>query len=566
MKALILAAGLGTRLRPHTDITPKPLFTLAGRSLLAVHIDNLRAAGAEAIMVNTHHRHAAIERFLAAHRFEVPVTTRFEPLLLGTGGAIKNAADFWDRRPFMVVNADIFSTIDLRQVYAFHLRHRPAATLVLCDDPEFNTVSVDTAGRVTDFSAPPAGSTRRGLTFTGIQVLDPVILDYLPAGRPAHSLDAFQAMIADGRTVLACIPENPVWKDLGTPERYRATARKLSAAAAWRAAFGEAPAAALAWERLEGDGSDRCWFRVRTGSRSLVMADHGLRPPVPVAEVDAFAKIGRHLRDKGLAVPEIFFCDTFAGLVFLEDLGGTSLQAAVQREKERGRVMEWYRAIIDSLIALSTQGAAGFDTAWTFQTPRYSRELILERECGYFVDAFLNRVAGMNAEAEDFAEEFAAIADGALSHAVEGFMHRDLQSRNIMLKDGRWHFIDFQGGRLGPLQYDLASLLIDPYVGLTPAEQANLLEHGIRRLAQTRPIDAAGFRQGFEHCALARNLQILGAFGFLSTVKAKPHFADYIPAALRSLNDRLAAFGERCFPKLKHALQQAGAKLGVVER
>ena len=156
MKTLILAAGLGTRLRPYTTVTPKPLFTVAGRTLLAIHIHNLQAAGAEAILVNTHHRHTEIERFLAAQRFDVPVITRFEPTLLGTGGAIKNAADFWDHRPFMVVNADIFSTIDLRQVYAFHLRHRPAATLVLCDDPEFNSVSVDAAGRVMDFSALPA--------------------------------------------------------------------------------------------------------------------------------------------------------------------------------------------------------------------------------------------------------------------------------------------------------------------------------------------------------------------------------------------------------------------------
>ena len=133
--------------------------------------------------------------------------------------------------------------------------------------------------------------------------------------------------------------------------------------------------------------------------------------------------------------------------------------------------MGWYQAIIDSLIALSTQGVEGFDPAWAFQTPRYSRELILERECRYFVDAFLNGVAGLNANFEHFEDEFAIIADGALSHAVEGFIHRDMQSRNIMLKGGRWYFIDFQGGRLGPVQYDLASLLIDPYVGLTPAEQ-----------------------------------------------------------------------------------------------
>ncbi|HEX5681331.1 MAG TPA: phosphotransferase, partial [Desulfobacterales bacterium] len=404
---------------------------------------------------------------------------------------------------------------------------------------------------------------RRPLTFTGIQVLDPVILDYLPDGRFAHSIDAFQAMIADGRTVLACIPENPVWKDLGTPERYRATARELSAAAAWRAAFGEDPAAALTWERLEGDGSDRCWFRVSAGSRSLIMADHGLRPPATVAEVDSFVTIGRHLRGKGLAVPEIFFCDTFAGLVFLEDLGRTSLQSAVLTEPDRQRTMAVYRKVVDRVIALSTEGAEGFDPAWTYQTPTYDRDVVMERECRYFCDAFLRGYAGLDAGFDDFRDEFGRIADHALADALQGFMHRDMQSRNIMLKNDRCYFIDFQGGRLGPVQYDLASLLIDPYAELTPDEQEQLLDYAMQQMAARRPVEAAGFRRGFAYCALSRNLQVLGAFGFLATAKGKRQFTRYIPAALRGLEARLAKFGSGGFPKLQRVSAQAAEKLGL---
>lgn len=563
MKSLILAAGLGTRLLPYTAAVPKPLFTLAGRPLLDLHIEQLRAAGAEAVRVNTHHLHGMMARHIASQDYGIPVSVRYEPAILGTGGAIRNAADFLDHRPFVVVNADIVHAVDLRRVYAAHLRRRPAATLVLCEDPEFNSAWVDPRGRITGFSDDARGAGRRRLTFTGIQVLDPVILDYLPGDGFCHSVEAFRAMLADGLPLEAFIPETPCWRDLGTPARYRAAARDTSAAEAWRRAFTEQLPHEPCWEPLAGDGSDRLWFRLKAAGRSLVMADHGLRPGPAVAEADAFVAIGRHLHAAGAPVPAIVFADTFPGLVFLEDLGDVRLQEAAAREPERGRVLGWYREVIDSLVAMAMEGARGFNPAWTFQTPRYNRELILERECRYFVEAFLNRLAGAGLGFEHFEEEFELLAANALAHGVEGFMHRDLQSRNIMRKDGRWYFIDFQGGRIGPLQYDLASLLIDPYMDLTPAEQEKLLQHALRRLASRRPVDDARFRHCYAHCALARNLQVLGAFGFLATVKGKPFFTDYIPTALVRLNARLAGFAPGSFPRLRDAVAAAMAKLGM---
>jgi aminoglycoside/choline kinase family phosphotransferase len=160
-------------------------------------------------------------------------------------------------------------------------------------------------------------------------------------------------------------------------------------------------------------------------------------------------------------------------------------------------------------------------------------------------------------------DEFSRIADHALATPILGFMHRDMQSRNIMLKDGRYYFIDFQGGRLGPLQYDLASLLIDPYAGLTREEQERLLEYAERRPAILQRPSAEGFRRGFTYCALSRNLQILGAFGFLSTVKGKRQFSRYIPDALRGLAARLADLGSSGFPKLQRRILEAQDKLGI---
>lgn len=563
MKALILAAGLGTRLRPYTLTTPKALFTLAGRPLLEMHIRRLAQAGCDAVGVNTHHLPEAIAAFVASRTFDIPVHLRYEPAILGTGGAIKNWADFWDRRPFFVINADILTGIDLTQVYAFHLRRRPAATLVLVDDPEFNTVSVDAAGRVREFADSTASAPAGALTFTGIQVLDPVVLDYLPERGASHSVDAFRAMIAAGLAVLAFVPERGDWQDLGTPDRYRRAAVDASVREAWRQAFSVATPEELRVERLAGDGSDRQWSRWKGAGGSMVLADHGPRTTAAVAEVDAFVAIGRHLKDKGIPVPSIYFADTFAGLVFLEDLGDTHLQRTVQSESDRQRVMAVYRSIIDSVIRMSVEGAQDFDPVWAFQTPAYDRQIVLERECLYFCKAFLNGFAGMDAGDDDYGEEFSLIADEALAGGGFGFMHRDLQSRNIMLKDGRFFFIDFQGGRLGPVQYDLASLLIDPYAGLAAAEQEHLLDYAIRQMARRQPIDPQAFRRRFAFCALSRNLQILGAFGFLSTVKGKKPFARYIPAALRSLASRLAKFGADGFPNLRRSVVQAEEKLGL---
>jgi len=563
MKALILAAGLGTRLRPHTLTTPKALFTLAGRPLLDIHIRNLTEAGCESVGINTHHLPDAIEAFVASRRFDIPVLLRHEPVILGTGGAIKNWADFWDHRPFMVINADIYSTIDLKTVYEFHLRCRPAATLVLVDDPEFNQVEVDPDRRVRAFAGADAAA--GALTFTGIQVLDPVVLDFIQEHGFYNSIDAFRAMIAAGRTVLAFVPERGVWRDLGTEARYRSTAVEASAREAWQRAFSSILPEGVAVERIEGDGSDRQWSRWNGGGGGMVLADHGLCATAGVAEVDAFVAIGRHLKNRLVPVPAIYFADTFAGLVFLEDLGDTSLQSLVLAQSNRRPVLAAYRAVIDEVIHMAVDGARGFDPAWTFQTPAYTRDVILDRECRYFHDAFLVGYAGLPVD-ESLSDEFNRIADGALEGNEPGFMHRDCQSRNIMVKNGRFYFIDFQGGRLGPPQYDLAALLIDPYVELAPDEQEALLEYAMNRLALRRPLDPARFRRGFGYCALARNLQILGAFGFLSTRKGKTQFARYIPAALRSLDTRLAGVEPPVFPKLQRWASRAFAKLSSPQK
>ena len=560
MKALILAAGLGTRLRPYTNHTPKPLFTIAGRPLLDIIIDNLQMAGCEAVMINTHHLNREIESFVAERNYGIPVSTRYEPEILGTGGAIKNVSDFWDQRPFMVINADIVADIDLADVYQTHCRDHFPATLVLCNDPAFNSVAVEQNKWIRGFHnrqqvAGPHGQDL--LTFTGIQVLDPLVLKYIPDKTAYSSIDAFKNILAEGKNLRAYIVPDGKWQDIGTPTRYQQTALAAAAPRAFHAAYGKIPDQAAEKQKLKGDGSERQWYRLRAGEHTLIMVDHGIRKHREVSEADAFFHIGRHLYRQGIPVPEIYFCDPFSGLVFLEDLGDVSLQQVAESAANPRDLVRLYQTVIDQLVRLSLQGADNFDPDWTYQSPRYDRELIIEKECRYFQQAFLKDYLGLPAHFEDLATDFDALAQKALQYSQNGFMHRDMQSRNIMVKDNQVYFIDFQGGRFGPIQYDLASLLIDPYVGLTPAIQRQLIDYSVDVLSQQTTVDTEKFRRCYSYCCLTRNLQILGAFAYLSKVKGKRYFEAYIPVAIQSLATQLQTGLRNEFPALTATVANA---------
>ena len=569
MKALILAAGLGTRLRPYTEHTPKPLFTVAGRTLLDITIAKLIEAGCTAVMINTHHLHDQIEGFVARQSYSIPIQTRYEPQILGTGGAIGNVSDFWNEQPFLVVNADIVSSIDFGVVYEFHCQHSYPATLVLADDPEFNSVTSDSAGFITGFHHTPNKSHRPdtlALTFTGIQVLNPDVLDYISDAMPANSIDAYSQMIAAGEKIKAYIAQDMYWKDIGTAERYRAAVFDHMAPRVYQRVYPDAAFTSPQRQQLKGDGSDRQWFRLEMNQKSVILADHGIKQINGLDAADAFFHIGRHLFNKGLPVPQIYDADPLCGYVFIEDLGNTDLQTVAQQSDNYRTTASLYQSVIDLLVKFSQSGIDQFDTTWCYQTPSYDKSLILQAECRYFVDAFLNNYLGLTNRYADLKKEFEFIADNALPHAVQGLMHRDFQSRNIMIKNSNIYFIDFQGTRMGPLQYDLASLLIDPYVDLPPNIQSRLLTYCLDQLAGKMAVEAAKFRQCYRFCCLTRNLQMLGAFGFLTRVKQKPHFETYIPIAVRTLTNNLKKDHHKTLPRLCDLMDSINDAMATIEK
>ncbi|RLC26830.1 MAG: nucleotidyltransferase family protein [Deltaproteobacteria bacterium] len=224
MKAMILAAGLGTRLRPLTLERPKALVPVGNIPVIDRIIEYLKGHGIREIIVNAHHHPGQIIRHLDGGRpFGVSIEVRVEPEILGTGGGIRNTADFWDDAPFVVINGDVLTDIDLRKVHEDHRRSRALATLVLHDRPPYNQVRVDGNGNIRDI----AGSEGPGrVAFTGIHVISPALLDHIPARGFSSIIDCYRERIRCGMSIRGYRCEGHHWRDIGTPRSYRLANRE----------------------------------------------------------------------------------------------------------------------------------------------------------------------------------------------------------------------------------------------------------------------------------------------------------------------------------------------------
>lgn len=560
---MILAAGLGTRLRPYSLHTPKALFTVNERPVLEIAIKRMHKAGFNAVIINTHYHHHQIEAFIAERTFPLPVITRHEVEILGTGGGIRNVADFWEDGCLLVMNTDVLCDIDLAQVYGFHKSHTYPVTMVMHDYAQFNSVHVDADDFVIGFEGPVNRSGMRSLAFTGIHVLDRRVLDFLPPHGPAHIIDAYRAMLAANESIKAFVARGHRWYDIGTPQSYVMAAYDYMAPMAFENAFRRRPTGPIEKRPLQGDGSDRRWYRLVNENRSLIMADHGIRSQAEPQEVDAFVRIGKHLTARGIPVPRIVLFDRCAGLVFVQDWGDSHLQTALEGIDEH-HTRSLYRRVIDQWITMAVEGHKGFDTAWTYQTPCYDQQVVLNNECRYFVEAFLQNYLNWKISYDELQGEFEQLAQGIEQTGELGFLHRDFQSRNIMIHNDQIAFIDYQGGRLGPIQYDLASLLIDPYTSLSEALQNELLAYGVETLQKRRDLHHHRFIRGYRLCAVSRNLQILGAFAFLSATKGKTRFENYIPQAAKSLRRNLSCLKGLSLPKLERLAEKVFQETKII--
>jgi len=293
---------------------------------------------------------------------------------------------------------------------------------------------------------------------------------------------------------------------------------------------------------LAGDGSARVFYRLLfDNDTSMVIVCPNEDNPLGMSEAASAWNICRHLNRVGVAVPEPLAYDKQTGVILFEDLGDLRLHDLLQQEdclREDCR-FKFYRDVICELVRMQVEGREGFDISWCWQTPHYDQQLMLERESRYFLQALCIDLLNLKPDVDSLHHEFVQIANKAASGPAGFFLHRDFQSRNIMIKDGAVRIIDFQGGRLGPLGYDLASLLIDPYVSLSPEFQEALFDEYLCELLKWVKYDPLHFREEYMYLSMQRNLQILGAFAFLGKQRNKNFFLQFIPPALISMKTLL---------------------------
>jgi NDP-sugar pyrophosphorylase family protein len=224
MKAMILAAGLGTRLRPLTNDRPKPLVEFEGKTLLERVIDRLKAFGIRDVIINVHHFATMVVEYLEANQgFGINIAVSREQTLLDTGGGLKQAAWFFDNEPFLVHNVDVFSNIDFQRMLEFHRRNEAVATLAVHDRRTSRYLLFDDRLQLCGRSADPSESPK-SLAFSGIHIVSPRLFKLLSEEGAFSIINAYLRLAAAGERVAGFPADAYQWRDLGTLNALRSSA------------------------------------------------------------------------------------------------------------------------------------------------------------------------------------------------------------------------------------------------------------------------------------------------------------------------------------------------------
>jgi aminoglycoside/choline kinase family phosphotransferase len=284
---------------------------------------------------------------------------------------------------------------------------------------------------------------------------------------------------------------------------------------------------------LPKSGSDRIYCRMERGDFSVLGVWNPSRK-----ENDAFTGFARYFSDLGLRVPGVFKYLPEEMVYLTEDLGDIDLYFWFQeRIKEGGKTSEveaMYRSVLSELVLFQFKADKVIDYDLAYPRKKFDRNSVTW-DLNYFKYMFL-KLSGCGFNEGMLEEDFSRLADIIEHIKPEGFLYRDFQSRNIMIKDNQPWFIDFQGGRKGAPHYDVASLLLDPYVELEKPVHDRLLDFYFSLIPAEAKKERSVFIDEYQIFGIVRLLQALGAYGFRGLYERKPNFTESIPPAVRQLN------------------------------
>jgi aminoglycoside/choline kinase family phosphotransferase len=251
----------------------------------------------------------------------------------------------------------------------------------------------------------------------------------------------------------------------------------------------------------------------------------------------AFLEFSEHFRRHGLPVPQIYSEDLNHGVYLEEDLGDTTLFEYVSQHRAGPNIepeaVEIYRRVIATLPRFQIEAARDLNYKVCYPRGSFDRQSI-SWDLNYFKYYFL-RLAGVPFNEQALEDDFSRLTKFLLSAPRDYFLYRDFQSRNVMLRDGQPFFLDYQGGRKGALQYDVASLLFDAKADLPPELRQELLDHYLETLSGFTDLKRDAFMQHYYAYVYIRIMQALGAYGFRGFYERKVHFLQSVPYALKNL-------------------------------
>ena len=308
------------------------------------------------------------------------------------------------------------------------------------------------------------------------------------------------------------------------PQAFEAELKKL-----FKKTFGSEPEAI---EPLNGDGSARRLFRLRSADRTAI----GAYGPDKL-ENRAFIEFSKHFKQEGMPVPEIFAFEPGTGLYLEEDLGDTTLFQFMQSERSGPelppQVFEAYKKTLNWLPKFQRLAGKTLDYSYCYPRGSFDRQSIMW-DLSYFKYYFL-RLAKIPFNEQKLEDDFNSLASFLLEADPGFFLYRDFQSRNVMLRQGEPWFIDYQGGRKGALQYDLASILYDAKADIRPRQRTELIKYYLEAAEIEGKTDRAVFMRYFHAYVFTRIMQAMGAYGLRGFYEGKTQFLQSVPYAVRNI-------------------------------
>lgn len=538
-KAFILAAGFGERLNPMTLTTPKALMPVWNKPFLAHLLDRLESWQVAEVVVNTHYLASLVQEWIVAYTGPIKVTFSHEPNLLGTGGALRPIQQWLGDDPFWMINADIAWDADPESLMTAFEQSRGFCATWLESKKGPRTVEMDFAGRITNYQSPTPG-TPHTYTLCGVHLLSPKVLQYLPKDQISCSIvDAWQEAMFANHFVRGVVQPKAYWNDGGTLSRYisihRETQKLNNAYYADHASLPD-QRLDLVCKALDLESSttimipmghresNRTFWRLITPRKSLMVVFYD----AACRENGRYVATTQCLSEAGVSVPKLFWAHPRHHIVVLQDLGDASLE---------GRVTEAFDKASNSRVSTSLEVIG--DTLHLKEVAELLAAFHAVKSGRMRLESPMNE-ALLREEHDLYAEYWGAFSNvqcEQLSELIRRLLlepqvliHRDYQSSNIIFHQAKPYTIDYQGMRKGPAVYDLASLIYDPYVCYSQAQQTTLIQtyciasgYGISTIEDVLP-----------YAGIQRLLYVLGTFKRLEST-GQERFRPYISVARETL-------------------------------